>query len=97
MKTTTRAMLVDAAIRKTDLQKEHVSPVVELMFDLMAKSLTDEETVKLSRFGSFQIRERKERTGRNPRTGIEYTISSRRTIVFIPINRVRDAISRHRS
>lgn len=90
--TITRAMLTEAAARKTELNKADVAAVGEAMFAMMAAALMDGENVKLTAFGSLQVRERAERLGRNPRTGTEHRISPRRTVVFTPSAQLRAAL-----
>lgn len=62
------------------------------MFELMAEALMQGETVKLTGFGSLQVRSRAERVGRNPRTGTEHRIAPRHTVVLTPSARLRDAL-----
>lgn len=91
-KTITRAMLAEAAARKTEMNKADVTTVGEQMFALMSTALMDGENVKLTAFGSLQVRERAERLGRNPRTGTEHRISPRKTVVFTPSAQLRTAL-----
>ena len=58
--------------------------MVDLLLDEIANTLTKGETVKLSSFGSFIVRKKKQRIGRNPKTGTEVPISPRRVVVFKP-------------
>lgn len=91
-KTITRAMLAEAAARRTGLHKADIAPFVDSMFAHMAAALMDGENVKLTAFGSFQVRKRAERLGRNPRTGEEHKILPRQTVVFTPSAQLRDAL-----
>ena len=91
-KTITRAMLAEAATQKTELNKADITAIGEAMFSMMSKALMAGENVKLTGFGSLQVRERAERLGRNPRTGIEHRISPRRTVVFTPSAQLRAAL-----
>nr|WP_236895011.1 integration host factor subunit alpha [Devosia sp. SL43] len=93
--TVTRAMLSEAAARRTGLSKADAAAVGEAMFALMSDALMAGENVKLTAFGSLQVRERAERLGRNPRTGTEHRISPRRTVVFTPSAQLRDALGRY--
>jgi len=88
-KTITRAMLAEAAAQTTGLNKAEIASVGETMFSMMADALMAGENVKLTAFGSLQVRERAERLGRNPRTGTEHRISPRRTVVFTPSAQLR--------
>lgn len=67
------------------------------MFDLIGAALKRAETVKLTTFGSLQVRSRAERLGRNPRTGTEHRISPRHTVVFTPSAQLRDELGRGQS
>lgn len=91
--TITRAKLSEAAAQRTGLNKADTAAVCDAMFTLMCEALMDAETVKLTGFGSLQVRSRAERVGRNPRTGTEHKISSRHTVVFTPSAQLREALS----
>ena len=82
--TITRAGLTEVAAAKTGLSKSDISAIADSMFALMGTALMVGENVKLTGFGSLQVRARAERIGRNPRTGSEHMISSRHTVVFTP-------------
>lgn len=91
--TITRAMLSEAAARRTGLGKPDIALICESMFALMGDALMAGENVKLTAFGSLQVRSRAERLGRNPRTGTEHRISPRQTVVFTPSAQLREALS----
>jgi integration host factor subunit alpha len=82
--TITRAGLTEVAAAQTGLSKADISAIADSMFQLMGAALMAGENVKLTGFGSLQVRARAERIGRNPRTGSEHTISPRHTVVFTP-------------
>lgn len=63
------------------------------MFAMIGRALMEGETVKLTAFGSLQVRERAERLGRNPRTGTEHRIAPRQTVVFTPSAQLREALT----
>lgn len=92
VKTITRAKLSEAAARATGLSKSDTDAVCDSMFAMMREALMQAETVKLTGFGSLQVRSRAERVGRNPRTGTEHKISSRHTVVFTPSAQLRDSL-----
>ena len=94
-KTVTRAALVEAAAKKTELSKSDVAAVAEAMFNLMGEALMAGENVKLTAFGSLQVRERAERLGRNPRTGTEHRILPRSTVVFTPSAQLRSTLDQN--
>ena len=93
-KTITRAALVEAAARSTGLAKADVATVAETMFAMMGDALMAGQNVKLTAFGSLQVRERAERLGRNPRTGTEHRILPRSTVVLTPSAQLRSALER---
>ena len=81
-KNVTRVDLCEAVYRRVGLSRSQSSAMVELVLKEITSSLGNGETVKLASFGSFIVRTKKERLGRNPKTGSQATISSRRVIVF---------------
>ena len=85
-------MLSEAAARRTGLSKADTAAIGEAMFELMREALMAGENVKLTAFGSLQVRARAERLGRNPRTGTEHRITPRQTVVFTPSAQLREAL-----
>ena len=85
-RTVTRADLSEAVYQKVGLSRTESSELVELVLKHICDSLISGETVKLSSFGSFVVREKGERVGRNPKTGVEVPIEPRRVMVFKPSN-----------
>jgi integration host factor subunit alpha len=81
-KTVTRVELYDAVYRKVGLSRSESSALVELVLKEISDSVERGEAVKLSSFGTFTVRQKGERTGRNPKTGAEVPISPRRVVVF---------------
>lgn len=90
--TITRAIITAAASDATGLAKNDVSSIGQRMFELIGDALKDGQTVKLTGFGTLQVRSRAERVGRNPRTGTEHKITSRHTVVFTPSAKLREAL-----
>ena len=90
--TITRAIITAAATDATGLAKNDVSSIGQRMFELIGDALKDGHTVKLTGFGTLQVRSRAERVGRNPRTGTEHKITSRHTVVFTPSAKLREAL-----
>jgi integration host factor subunit alpha len=88
-------MLSEAAARRAGVNKAEAAAIGEAMFALMSDALMEGENVKLTAFGSLQVRDRAERLGRNPRTGTEHRMSPRRTVVFTPSAQLRDALGRY--
>jgi integration host factor subunit alpha len=92
-KTLTRADLADAVVQKIGLPRNESQELVELILREIATSLERGETVKLSSFGSFGIRQKGQRIGRNPKTGQEVPITPRRVLVFRPSNIMKERIN----
>ncbi len=95
-RTVTRADLCEAVYQKVGLSRTESAELVEKVLSEIADSLVTGDTVKLSSFGSFVVRSKGERIGRNPKTGEEVPISPRRVMVFKPSNvlkqRINDAL-----
>lgn len=83
-KTLTRADLAEAVVKRIGLPRNESADLVELVLSEISTSLEKGEQVKLSSFGSFGVREKKQRMGRNPKTGEEVPITPRRVLVFRP-------------
>src|SRR5260221_4329791 len=83
-KTVTRADLCEAVYQKVGLSRSESATLVELVLKEITDHLEQGETVKLSSFGSFVVRKKGPRMGRNPRTGEETPIPPRRVMVFKP-------------
>src|SRR6266446_747960 len=83
-KTVTRADLCEAVYQKVGLSRTESSNLVEIVLKEITDCLERGETVKLSSFGSFVVRNKGQRIGRNPKTGTEVPISHRRVMVFKP-------------
>ncbi len=100
-KTLTRADLADAVVQKVGLPRNESADLVEMVLDEIIGSLERGDSVKLSSFGSFGIREKSERMGRNPKTGEEVPITPRRVLVFRASNimkeRINNALSKPKS
>ncbi|MBX9925302.1 MAG: integration host factor subunit alpha [Hyphomicrobiaceae bacterium] len=92
-KTLTRADLADAVVRKVGLPRNESQDLVELILDEISITLASGDSVKLSSFGSFGIREKGQRVGRNPKTGKEVPITPRRVLVFRPSNVMKERIN----
>jgi integration host factor subunit alpha len=92
-KTLTRADLADAVVQKVGLPRNESQEIVERILGEISGALTDGEGVKLSSFGSFDIRSKGERIGRNPKTGEEVPITPRRVLVFRPSNIMKERIN----
>jgi integration host factor subunit alpha len=78
----TKAEIVDMLFEKMGLNKREAKNIVEAFFDEIRSNLAKGEEVKLSGFGNFTLREKNPRPGRNPKTGVEITITARRVVTF---------------
>src|SRR5215470_14166588 len=83
-KTLTRADLTEAVFNVVGLSRNESSQMVEDILEEVCGALSRGETVKLSSFGTFQVRQKSQRVGRNPKTGDEVPIAPRRVLVFRP-------------
>ena len=92
-KTLTRADLTEAVYRNVGLSRNESSELVENILETMASRLEQGETVKLSSFGTFAVREKSQRIGRNPKTGEEVPIKPRRVLTFRPSHVLKDHIN----
>ena len=92
-RTITRADLTDAVYRRVGLSRAESAELVEVVLQEMSDTLAAGETVKLSSFGSFVVRDKGQRIGRNPKTGVEVPISPRRVMVFKPSNILKARIN----
>ncbi len=92
-KTITRADLSEAVYRSVGLSRTESADLVKLVIDEISDCIVRGEQVKLSSFGSFLVRSKGERIGRNPKTGEEVPISPRRVMVFKPSNVLKQKIN----
>lgn len=91
--TLTRADLSEAVFRAVGLSRNESSQMVEDMIEEICKALSKGETVKLSSFGTFAVRKKSQRMGRNPKTGHEVPIAPRRVLVFRPSHVLKASIN----
>ena len=89
----TKADLAEQLFDQLGLNKREAKEVVELFFEEISRSLEDNVQVKLSGFGNFELKEKKERPGRNPKTGEEVPITPRRVLTFRPSHLMKDRVS----
>ncbi|WP_127089525.1 integration host factor subunit alpha [Aquabacter cavernae] len=92
-KTVTRADLCEAVYQQVGLSRTESAQLVEAVLSEIADCLASGETVKLSSFGSFVVREKGQRVGRNPKTGEEVPIAPRRVMVFKPSSILKNRIN----
>ena len=92
-KTLTRADLSEAVHKQVGLSRAESSDLVKAILDSMTDTLVTGETVKLSSFGTFMVRSKTGRIGRNPKTGEEVPITPRRVLVFRPSQVMKNVIN----
>ena len=101
MGTVTRAQLSEAVYQEVGLSRNESAALVETVLNEIADALVRGEMVKISSFGSFWVRQKGQRIGRNPKTGQEVPITPRRVLVFRASNimkqRINDALSRRKA
>ncbi len=93
-KTVTRADLCESVYQKVGLSRAESAELVESFLNEVSDCLVGGESVKLSSFGSFIVRSKNERIGRNPKTGEEVPILPRRVLVFKPSNVMKEKINK---
>ena len=89
----TRADIAEAVHRKIGLSRAESSNLVEGILRQMCVAMSDGHNVKISGFGSFILRDKGERVGRNPKTGVEVPIAPRRVLTFRASQSLRDRIA----
>lgn len=89
----TKADLVESVYLKTGFSKKESADIVEMVFDLMKETLEGGEKIKIAGFGNFVVKEKSTRRGRNPQTGEEIKISSRRILTFKPSQVLKGSIN----
>ena len=92
-KTLTRMELSEAVFRTVGLSRNESAELVETVLDHMSDALVRGETVKISSFGTFSVRAKTARVGRNPKTGEEVPITPRRVLVFRPSQVMKNQIN----
>lgn len=90
----TKAELIDQVAEKSDLTKKDSGKAVDAVISAMTETLAQGEKIQLVGFGSFEVRERGARTGRNPQTGAAITIAARKVPVFKPGKALKDAVAK---
>ena len=90
--TITRADLSESVYQEVGLSRNESADLLEMVLNEVSEALVRGETVKISSFGSFSVRQKGERVGRNPKTGEEVPISPRRVLVFRPSQLLKSRI-----
>ncbi len=94
-KTLTRVDLASAVVSEVGLSRQDSAEFVDTILNKIADALVRGESVKLSSFGAFHVRDKNERMGRNPKTGEEVPISARRVVVFKASQVLKDRVDAH--
>ena len=90
----TKADLVEIVFEKVGLSKKEAQDIIEIIFDTIKQSFVDGEPVKIPGFGTFNVRQKEARRGRNPQTGEELTIAPRRVLTFKASNQFKALIEK---
>ena len=93
-KTVTRAQLSEAIYQEVGLSRDESAKLVAAVLDEIADTLSEGDVVKILSFGSFMVRDKAQRVGRNPKTGDEVPILPRRVVVFRASHVLKDRINR---
>ena len=93
MRTITRADVAETLYKEIGLSRKDSSDILDMVLGEIVSELASGNDVKLSSFGTFALRDKKPRIGRNPKTGVEAEISSRRVISFKPSQSMRKAVN----
>ena len=93
--TVTKADLANTLFEQIGLNKREAKEFVELFFEEIRESLESGESVKLSGFGGFSVRDKKSRPGRNPKTGEEVPVTPRRVVTYKASQKVKDRIAKN--
>ena len=88
----TKADLVEIVFEKVGLSKKEAQDIIEIIFDTIKNSFVEGESVKIPGFGTFNVRKKAARRGRNPQTGEELIISPRRVLTFKASNQFKASI-----
>ena len=91
--TLTRMDLSEAVFREVGLSRNESAQLVENVLDYISDALVAGESVKISSFGTFSIRDKNARVGRNPKTGEEVPISPRRVLTFRPSHIMKERVA----
>ena len=88
----TKAEMAEALFNQLGLNKREARELVDLFFEEVRAALAQGEQVKLSGFGNFDLRDKRQRPGRNPKTGVEIPISARRVVTFRPGQKLKQRV-----
>ncbi len=95
--TVTKARLAEALFEEIGFNKREAKEIIDQFFEEIRSSLESGEIVKISGFGSFMLRDKRSRPGRNPKTGEEVPISARRVVTFRASQKLKNRIDSNAS
>jgi integration host factor subunit alpha len=90
----TKADIVEKIYEKVGFSKKESAELVELVFDIVKRTLEQGDKIKIAGFGNFVVKKKADRRGRNPQTGEEITISARRILTFKPSQVLKASINK---
>jgi integration host factor subunit alpha len=90
----TKADLVERIFEKIGLSKKEALEIIEILFDTMKQTFVEGESMKISGFGTFNVRQKMARRGRNPKTGDDLEITPRKVITFKASNQLKFGIEK---
>lgn len=90
----TKAELVDSIFERVGLSKKEAQDIIEIIFDTIKQTFVEGESVKISGFGTFNVKRKTARKGRNPKTGEELEITPRKVITFRTSNQLKAIIAK---
>ncbi|MDR5615902.1 integration host factor subunit alpha [Arsenophonus sp.] len=90
----TKAEMSESLFEKLGISKRDAKDLVELFFEEVRRSLENGEQVKLSGFGNFELRDKNQRPGRNPKTGEDIPITARRVVTFRPGQKLKGRVEK---
>lgn len=91
----TKAIMAEQLFDELGLNKREAKEIIEMFFEEIRLALENNESVKISGFGNFDLRDKNERPGRNPKTGEEIPISARRVVTFRPGQKLKARVEAH--
>jgi integration host factor subunit alpha len=95
MSALTKADIAERLFEELGLNKREAKELVEQFFEEIRQALVDGNPVKLSGFGNFELRDKRQRPGRNPKTGEEIPITARRVVTFRPGQKLKQRVEGH--
>ena len=90
--TLTKAELSDSLAEHVNIQKGEAKELVDYVFEEIRRALQNGDEVKISGFGNFELKDKRKRPGRNPKTGEEVAIKARRVVTFKPGQKLKDRV-----